>query len=233
MPEATNTCPSCGTQIDSAYQACPQCGAQQRQLGLFGKLQNAAGGLLATAKTNPKPWMIGGGAVAVAAIAAVVVFGGFFGPSGKDICTATLNQARDFGVISPSASLADSSAKSTEVKDRRQCTAKVGDDVYTLLVDLKAEDATHKKCKDFKKQAGCVALYSVVRSDGMMSYQVREIPPDETDEALAAQNPPPAAPGAAPGAAAEPSGLDTDTAVDNSSGLQSSPAQTPPPAPQQ
>jgi hypothetical protein len=232
VPEATTTCPSCGNEIDSAYQACPQCGAQQRQLGLFGKLQNAAGGLLATTKTNPKPWMIGGGAAAVAAIAAVVVFGGFLGPSGKDICTATLNQARDFGVISPSASLADTSAKKTDVKDRRQCTAKVGDDTYMLLVDLKSEDAEHKKCKDLKKQSGCVALYSVARSDGVMSYQVREIPPGETDEALAAQNPPPAAPDAAPGgepgAAADPGGLDSDTAVDNSASTQSPPA-----APQQ
>lgn len=228
MPEATNTCPSCGNQIEAAYQECPNCGAQQRQLGFVGKLQNAVGGLLATTKTNPKPWMIGGGGVAVAAIAAIVVFGGFLGPSSKDICMASLNQARDFGVLSPSATLASSSAKSTDVKDRKQCTAKVGDDTYTLLADLKAEDATHKKCKDLKKQAGCVALYSVVRSDGVMSYQVREIPPGETDEALAAESPP-AVPGATPAAAgAEPSGLDTDTAVDNSTGMQTAPAQTPP-----
>ena len=230
MPEETNTCPNCGNQIEAAYRECPNCGAQQRQLGFVGKLQNGLGALLGTTKTQPMPWMIGGGAVAVAAIAAVVVFGGFFGPSGKDICMASLNQARDFGVLSPSADLASNSAKSTDVKNRKQCSVKVGDDTFTLLTDVKTEDATHKKCTDCKKQSGCVALYSVARSDGMTTYQVREIPPDETDEALAAQSPPPPPlPGAAPAAAADSGGLDTDTAVDNSGGAQGTPAQAPPP----
>jgi hypothetical protein len=233
VPEATNTCPSCGNQIEAAYQACPNCGAQQRQLGLVGKLQIAVGALLGTTKTHPMPWMIGGGVVGVAAIAAVVVFGGFLGPSGKDICMASLTQARDFGVIAPSASLVSNSAKSTDVNNRKQCSVQADGETFTLLADVKSEDTAHKVCKDFKKQTGCIALYSVARSDGMTTYQVRQIPPDETDEALAAQSPPPPLPGAAPAAAADPGGLDTDTAVDNSGPAQGTAAQTPPPAPQQ
>lgn len=235
MPEETNTCPSCGNQIEAAYQECPNCGARQRQLGFVGKFKNGLGGFLGTTKTNPMPWMIGGGVVGVAAIAAAVVFSGLLGPSGKDICMASLNQARDFGVLSPSATLASNTAKSADVKNRKQCSVQADGETFTLLADVKSEDAAHKTCKDFKKQPGCVALYSVARSDGMTTYQVREIPPDETDEALAAQSPPPpAAPGAAPGAAADSGGIDSETAVDNTGNMQGgAPAQTPPPAPQQ
>ncbi len=183
--------------------------------------------ILATTQSHRTYWFAGGGVVAVAAIAAIVVFGGFLGPSGKDICMASLNQAREFGVISPNATLASSSAKSTDVKNRKQCSVQADGETFTLLADVKTEDAVQKKCKDFKKQSGCVALYSVARSDGMTTYQVREMPPDETDEALAAQSPPPPAPGAAaPAAAADAGGLDTDTAVDNTG---AAPAQTPPP----
>ncbi len=230
MPEVMNTCPQCGNQIEAAYQVCPNCGAQQPRLGFVGKLRNGAGALLATRQTHPKQWMIGGGVAAVVVIGAVVWFGGFLGPSSRDICLASLNQAKDFGVISPSATLASSSAKTTDVKNRRQCTAQVDGDTFTILTDLKSEDAEHKKCTDIKKQKSCVAIYSVARSDGMTTYQVREIPPDETDEALAAETPPPAAPGATPAEApADSSGLDGETAVDNSS----APAQSAPPAQQQ
>ena len=178
--------------------------------------------LLATLQTHKPYWIGGGSAVAVVALALGLYFGGVFGPSGRDICMATLTQARDFGVIAPSAELASSSAKSTDVKGRKSCTASAGGETFTLLVDLKTEDAAHKKCKDLKKQNSCVALYSVARADGMTTYQVREIPPGETDEALAASEPPPPARSQAPGQAAPASateaapGMDTETAVDNS-----------------
>lgn len=183
--------------------------------------------LLEVAKTNKLVWA-GAGVLAVVAIGAGLYFGGVFGFSGRDICTATLKQAKDFGVISPSAELASFSAKSAEGgKGRKSCSAKSGDDLFTLLADLKKEDQDKKPCKDLKKQNSCVALYSVARADGMTTYQVREIPPNETDEALAAQQPPQAAPGApgADGQAGSP--LEAETAVDNG------PAGGPAPAPAQ
>lgn len=182
--------------------------------------------LLATTETHRPYWIGGGAAVAVAATVAALYVTGVFGPGGRDICYATLTQARDFGVLSQSAELASTSAKSTDVKGRKSCTATAGGETFTLLVDIKKEDASHKKCKDFKTQNSCVALYSVARADGLTTYQVREIPPGETDEALAANEPPP--PAQAPGqtaptdtapagaAPAAPGGMDTDTAVDNS-----------------
>ena len=190
--------------------------------------------LLATAKTRKWYWIGGGSVVVAAAVAAGLYFGGVFGFSGRDICTATLQQAKDFGVISPSAELASLSAKSAEgAKNRKSCAAKAGEDAYTLLADLKREDAAHKKCTDLKKQNSCVALYSVTRSDGMTSYQVREIPPGETDEALAAnekqqpqQASDPNAPAGAPAETQAPGGLDTETAVDNGA-AQQAPQQAP------
>ncbi len=187
--------------------------------------------ILTSVQTRKTYW-IGGGALAVVAIAAGLYFGGVFGPSGRDICFATLTQARDFGVISPSAELSSTAAKATDVKGRKSCTASAGGETYTLLADLKTEDAAHKKCKDLKKQNSCVALYSVARTDGMTTYQVREIPPGETDEALAANSPPPpppdqaAAPGqAAPAQQSDGGGLDADTAVDNTAPAQRAPQQ--------
>jgi len=239
VPEATEFCPKCGTNLDPASTNCPGCGA-----ALNGSDSAATGGglsaVLTSVKTQPWYW-IGGGAVVVA-IAAVLVFGNVFGPSGRAVCTATLNQARDFGVLSPSAVLASNSAKSTDVKNRKSCTAKVGEDTYTLTADIKSEDAEHKKCKDYVKQGSCVQLYSVARSDGMTTYQVREIPPGETDEALANEGvlptpqavaPNAAAPGGVPAGAQ--GGIDTETAVDNSGGSMQGPAQPAPqsPPPQQ
>lgn len=186
--------------------------------------------LLATAKTNKLVWA-GGGVVVVAALAAGLYFGGVFGPSGRDICMASLQQAKDYGVISPTADLASSSAKSTDVKNRKSCAASAGGETFTLLTDIKTEDSAHKPCKDFKKQNSCVALYSVARTDGMTTYQVREIPPGETDEAVAANAPAPdqAAPGQAAPAEGQQGGVDTETAVDNSASgpSQQAPAQQP------
>ena len=227
MEPAFTNCPGCGKALNGSDPAASESGLSA---------------ILASAKTHI--WYWAGGGVAVAAIAAVLVFGNVFGPSGRAVCTATLNQARDFGVISPSAVLASNSAKSTDVKNRKSCSAKVGEDTFTLTADIKAEDSQHKKCRDFVKQGGCVQLYSVARSDGMTTYQVSEIPPGETDEALANEGalptpqavaPNAAAPNGVPGGGAQ-GGIDTETAVDNSGGSMQGPAQSAPqsaPPPQQ
>ena len=239
MPEATTICPQCGNELAPDTAECPHCGAhlvweqqieaQQVEAPPVSGFRGAIQAILATTKTHRMWWAGGAGGVVVVALAAIVAFGGFFGPSGKLICTATLNQAHEYGVIAPEATLASNSAESTDVTDRRKCTAQVGNDTYVLLANLQAEDVEHKKCKDFDKQASCIKLYSVARSDGMTTYQVREIPPDQTDEALLATEgkapaPPPAA--GASQAAPDQSGFDTETAVDNSAGA--TPAQTPP-----
>lgn len=224
MSEPNEFCPNCGTNLEPDAAACPACGALPN--GTMPK-----GTLLDSLKRNTFAWI--GGVVVLAGVAAFVVFGGLLGPSGKMVCTATLNQARDFGAIAPSAVLDSTSAKSTDVKNRKSCTAKVGEDSYTLTVDLKNEDTEHKRCRDYVKQSGCVALYSVARSDGVTTYQVREIPPNETDEALAkegalgippgqqngaAQNaaaPDEAAQNTVPGADQGAGGGETETSVEN------------------
>ena len=138
-----------------------------------------------------KWWWAGGGGAAVVAIAAVVVvFGGFFGPSGKAICTIALGHARDYGVVPNSAILANTDAKSTDVKDRKVCTAQAYGADYQLTVDV--------TCKDMKKK-DCVSLYSVQRADGLSTYQVRQVPDDDTDATADAGSTAPS--GAAPGAA--------------------------------
>ena len=170
----------------------------------------------ASFQTHSWWWIGGGGGVVVAAVLAVLVFGGFFGPSGRAICQATLDQAREFGVVPYSAKLASSSAKSTDVDGRKSCTASADDQTYTMLVDVKKEDAEHAKCKDFKKQNGCVALFSVANAQGMMTYQYRQPPDDDQDAAMVPQG---AAPGAAGAGAADPNAAATDTATDNSDAL--------------
>ena len=245
MSDTTDFCPSCGTNLESTATACPGCGAPVHGAPAAPS-PTGLGAIVASAKAKPGQW-IGGAAVVVAGVAAFLVFGGVFGPSGKAICTASLTQARAFGVISPLAVLDSSSAKSTDVKNRKSCVAKVGDETYTLVADIKSEDAEHRKCRDYAKQGGCIALYRVARSDGMTTYQVREIPPGETDEALANEGVlgTPPAPNAAPqnGVAPTPApagdqggGLDGETAVDNSGSMQGPPAQqqqAAPPPPQQ
>jgi hypothetical protein len=254
VPEATKFCPQCGNELAAASVFCPHCGTRQPQLtevqhevqqaeaqhtvvyraepepaGPSG-FQRTMDSILATTQTHKWWWVGGAGGLVAVALIAIVVFGGFLGPSGKAICTATLKQAQDFGVLSPGATLASSSAKSTNVEGRRSCTAQSGDDTYTLQVDVKNEDTEHKKCKDFDKQSDCLKLYSVARTDGMTTYQVREIPPDQTDEAILAgegQNAP-APPAGSNSGASESSGFEAPTSVDNGTGTQSEPSQAAP-----
>lgn len=228
MAEATEPCLTCGKPVDAGYTACPYCGAEvPMRTGLLASI-------VASFSTHKWFW-IGGTPVVVAALAAALYFGGLFGPNGQAICEATLTQAKDFGVLSPSAVLASHDAKSTDVKGRKSCTASVGEDSYTLQVDVKNEDASHKPCRDLKKQNSCVALYSVARSDGLTTYQVREIPPDETDEAILAAEgqanaaaPAGGVPAGEAGAPSAESGMDdTETAVDTAPSAPAQPAAQP------
>lgn len=230
---AETICQNCGNQVEAGTVTCPACGMPQPQPSFMGKVQGAVGGFLATTKTHSKAWMAGGGVALVVVVLAGLYFGGVFGPSGRAICTAALGQAKEFGVISPNATLASSSAKSTDVKDRRSCSVQVDSDTFTILADIRTETLSHVKCKDVS-QAGCVMIYSVARSDGMTTYQVREIPPGESDEALAASEGPqqqqqaPAASGIAPAASGDTSAFDTETATDNSGATTSAPSQAAP-----
>ncbi len=126
--------------------------------------------IMASMKTHKWWWAGGGGAAVVAIVAAVIVFGGFLGPSGKAICTVALAHARDYGVLPSSATLANTEAKSTDVRNRRLCTAQADGNNYNLTADI--------ACKDMKNK-DCVALYSVERADGLSLYQVRQVPDDE------------------------------------------------------
>ena len=237
MSEATTVCTHCGNQIAPDAAACPHCGASlaaaaapdaPAQQDSVGGIQAALSALLATTKTHKWYWVGGGGGALVVAVLAVLFFAGVFGPGGKAICVASLQQAKDFGVISPSATLASNSAESTDVAGRKKCTASADSDSYVLQADVKDEDAAHKKCTDYAKQADCLKLYSVARSDGMTTYQVREIPPDETDAAiLAGEGQAGAAPPAAGGgnAASDAGGFDAPTSVDNGGNPQAAPDQ--------
>jgi uncharacterized Zn finger protein (UPF0148 family) len=251
-------CPSCGNELAAGSAFCPHCGTKQepaveqfeeQQMAEVPVEAPAANGfqdiidkVLATTTTHKWWWVGGGSGALVVVVLAVLFFTGVFGPSGAAICKATLAQAKDFGVISQSASLASNSAKSTDVDGRKQCSADAGSENFVLLVDVKNEDAEHKTCKDFAKQADCIKLYSVARSDGMTTYQVREIPPDQTDEAVLAAQGQGAAPGATPAAGGgqagppESGGFDAPTAVDNGANAapdQTAPAQPAPSGPQQ
>lgn len=224
MSDTTDFCPHCGTNLEPDATVCPGCGARWDESGTFVPVKKPF---------ETYKWLVVGG-VAIVAVAAYFVFSGMFGPSGEEICTATLNQARSFGVISPSATLASTSAESTDIKDRKSCTAQVGAETYKLVVDIKKRDEKNKKCRDYIKQLSCVALYSAARSDGMTTYQVREIPPEETDEALAKEGllgmPPAADAGAQHGADAntapdQAGGMfDTESAVGSPTATQSAPA---------
>jgi hypothetical protein len=156
--------------------------------------------IMASMKTHKWWWAGGGGAAAMAVAAAVIVFGGFLGPNGKAICTVALANARDYGVIPSTATLANSEAKSTDVGNRRLCTAQAGGNDYNLTVDV--------TCKDLKNK-DCIALYSVERADGLSTYQLRQVPNDDQDAAI------PADAGNADGGEAQNAGDAQGTGVDS------------------
>lgn len=159
----------------------------------------------ASVKAHKWIWA-GGAAVVVAGIAAVLVWGGLFGPSGHAICKVAVERARDYGTL-PANAKQDGSAKSTDVSGRKSCDADADGEKYTVLADL--------KCKDLKN-ADCLPIYAVERSDGLSLYQVRSVPNDEdgapaTADGSAGAMPSDAGGTAAPGAPAQSGG---ETAID-------------------
>ena len=150
----------------------PDRGSERKEQPVRETIAKLLASLQASIETHKMWWAGGGGAVLVVIVALVVAFGGFFGPDGKAICTVALNDARDYGVIPTTASLANNEAKSTDDENRKQCTAESGSDNYTMTVDL--------TCKDVKNK-DCIALYSVQRADGLTTYQVRQVPDDDAD----------------------------------------------------
>lgn len=232
MSETKAFCPTCGTHLAPATTTCPGCGAQFDATGALIPPPGGIAGFILSVKKNKWGWLIGS-VLAVGGVVGLMLLGGAFGPSGATVCTVSLKQAKDFGVISQSASLDSSSASSTDVKNRKSCAAKVGEETFTLTADIKSIDANNMKCRDYLKQPGCIKLYSVARNDGMTTYQVREIPPNETDEALIKEGV--LSPVLTPSeqkaqqeqqqhAAEEHSAMDAETAVDNSAATQSAPA---------
>lgn len=138
----------------------------------------------------------GGGVVVVAGVAALLIFGGLFGPSGHAICKVAVQRARDYGTI-PTNATQDGSAKRTDVADRKSCEASADGEKYTVTVDL--------KCKDLKNH-DCLPIYSVERSDGLSLYQVRAVPDDADTPMPAAETGVAGAGGDAAPAAAAPAG---------------------------
>ncbi len=174
--------------------------------------------ILATTKSHKWWWAGGGGAAVVAIVAAVVVFSGFFGPSGKAICTVALEHAREYGVIPSSAKLASNDAKSTDVRNRKLCTAEADGNTYNIAADVATDDTSEAKCKDVKditKNKDCVALYSVRRADGLSTYQLRQVPDDDTDAP-----PEQAAANDTGGAPATPDAADTQNAAPDAGDIQ-------------
>lgn len=123
------------------------------------------------ASVKAHKWIWAGCAVVViaASATAVVYYGGFFGPSGHAICKVAVLRARDYGAL-PSNARQDGSAKSTDVSGRKNCDVDADGEKYTVLADL--------KCNDLKN-ADCLPIYAVERSDGMSLYQVRSVPNDD------------------------------------------------------
>jgi hypothetical protein len=174
-------------------------------------------------------WAAGGGVGLVAAVAAVVVFGGFLGPSGRTVCEIARFEAVQYGAVPTDAAL-QGSGKASKIKGGRECTLTSGDDTYIATAQLVCKDVSKdlalmklvkagKPVKDAKWDdlGRCVLLYAVERSDGLALYQKRALPDDDEGNPIApGANPSPAdnagtAP-AAPDEAAAPPDAQSETA---------------------
>lgn len=183
--------------------------------------------ILASTKTHKWWWAGGGGATLVAIAVLVVVLGGLFGPSGRDICSIAVQRSIAYGVL-PQGAEAVNSGKKTDVARRRACAATAGGDNFVVTADLTCNNLAkdHASLKDMtseKYQAdpwrdqGCVSLYAVERSDGLSIFQKRK---EETDEGMASITPPP-----------PQQGVPDDATAPSPDAIPSSPdsAQAPPP----
>lgn len=164
--------------------------------------------LFSSIKTYKWFWAGGAGAAVAVAVALVLIFGDFFGPSGRTICQIARHKAVAYGVLPASAQLQDDGT-ATEVEGRRACAVTADGESFVVTAELvckdidkdiaalKDEKPDAKKADDKKKdessaagiygnfEVGCFRLYAVERADGLSAYQFRQVPDD--GEEVAAQ----------------------------------------------
>jgi len=134
----------------------------------------------------------GGAAVVVAGVAALLIFGNLFGPSGRTVCQIARYQTVVFGVLPGDATL-EGSGKAAKVAGRRECTLTSGGETYIAttemtcrnvdieLAEIKSFETKKPLPKEFAQvDKRCFSLYAVERSDGLTIYQKRAVPDDET-----------------------------------------------------
>ena len=78
------------------------------------------------------------------------------------ICTITLNNAKNFGIVPQYGQLATSKLALTNKQGRYACLARTNVAKYVMYVDL--------QCRDLKSPR-CVSLYNVSQADGTVLYQ--------------------------------------------------------------
>jgi hypothetical protein len=78
------------------------------------------------------------------------------------LCTASLNHAKEFGIVPNYGKLAGRGLQLTNVKGRYACTAATNVATYTMMSDL--------LCRDLRDPR-CVVLSSVVQQDGTILYR--------------------------------------------------------------
>lgn len=154
-------------------------------------------------------WVGGAGVVLVGVAAALLIFGDFFGPSGKTVCQIARFKAVEFGVLGSDAKL-QGSGKAGEIEGRRECTLISGNDTYvaTTVLTCKNVDKELSEMKavedgkpipeallaDFDR---CISLYAVERSDGLTLYQKQAVPPDDAENGTGDDDSPVGSPGRA------------------------------------
>lgn len=91
--------------------------------------------------------------------------------SARGVCEATLDRAREFGVLDGTASLTSSDPTQTSTQNRVVCNAKSGDGTVKMTVDQLCSDMGNLKCLD---------IFNITDSTGRVLYQHRDfLPPEE------------------------------------------------------
>jgi hypothetical protein len=78
------------------------------------------------------------------------------------VCTLTLNNAKNFGIVPQYGQLATLRLSATDVQGRYICVAQTKVAKYLMAVDL--------QCRDLRSPR-CVSLYNVSQADGTVLYQ--------------------------------------------------------------
>lgn len=165
---------------------------------------------------------VGGAGVVLAGVAALLIFGNLFGPSGKTICEIARFKAVQFGVLG-SDTVLEGSGKSGEIEGRRECTLTSGGETYIATTDLACDDISKEESEmkaiedgkpispdllgDFKR---CISLYAVERSDGLTLYQKLAVPNDVPEDAAKTDGEDGAEPSPAPERSATPDTSDLE-----------------------